>query len=241
MPLKLGDLLLKANIITQEQLDAALKTREKKGVNWGGPRPPRLLLGRGHQPRPSLHQFGVPVDQPRPLRDRPQHHQARPARSPENTYPSVKQDRRDADIARASDQRVSHGRHQVHDRLHVEPVVASEVALRTAIDKNYGTPRSLVPKERGKGLRRPGRRKIPNLSAVSARPSAEGRARRGDVGGADGRRHGAVVARRSQSRRDRGLENGAELDAVRSMAARRSTSTPCRNRPSRRRSSKFRT
>jgi type IV pilus assembly protein PilB len=32
----------------------------------------------------------------------------------------------------------------------VEPVVASEIALRKAIDKNYGTPRSVVLKERGK-------------------------------------------------------------------------------------------
>jgi type IV pilus assembly protein PilB len=32
----------------------------------------------------------------------------------------------------------------------VEPVVASEVALRKAIDKHYGTPRSVVLKERAK-------------------------------------------------------------------------------------------
>ncbi|MDQ1347001.1 MAG: type pilus assembly protein PilB [Acidobacteriota bacterium] len=32
----------------------------------------------------------------------------------------------------------------------VEPVVASEIALRKAIDKHYGTPRSVVLKERAK-------------------------------------------------------------------------------------------
>ena len=36
----------------------------------------------------------------------------------------------------------------------VEPVVASEIALRKAIDKHYGTPRSVVLKERAKARRR---------------------------------------------------------------------------------------
>src|ERR1041385_2604805 len=45
----------------------------------------------------------------------------------------------------------------------VEPVVASEIALRNAIDRNYGTPRSLVLKERGKvSAATPGSTAIPN-------------------------------------------------------------------------------
>ncbi len=35
MPLKLGDLLLKANVITQEQLDTALKDQREEGGKLG--------------------------------------------------------------------------------------------------------------------------------------------------------------------------------------------------------------
>ncbi len=52
----------------------------------------------------------------------------------------------------------------------VEPVVASEIALRKAIDKHYGTPRSVVLKERAKAGSRasPSRRK--GASTTSWRP-----------------------------------------------------------------------
>ena len=51
----------------------------------------------------------------------------------------------------------------------VEPVVASEIALRKAIDKHYGTPRSVVLKERTKQAR-PGLRAPSRASTTSWRP-----------------------------------------------------------------------
>ena len=65
MPLKLGDLLLKSNIITQEQLDAALKNQREEGGKLG-----EVLVRLGFSSEEDItetlsHQFGVPSALPK--------------------------------------------------------------------------------------------------------------------------------------------------------------------------------
>src|SRR5216684_1033712 len=125
MAVKLGDLLLKAKLITQEQLDAALKSQREEGGKLGEA---LVRIGAVHEndiTETLSQQFGVPsIDlanfdiDPAVIKIVP------------------------GDVAR------KYGVLPVNmTGYNVEPVVASEIALRKAIEKHYGTPRSVVLKE----------------------------------------------------------------------------------------------
>jgi type IV pilus assembly protein PilB len=96
--------------------------------------------------------------------------------------------------------------------------VASEVALRAAIDKNYGTPRSVVLKERGKASAAVGGGTIPN-SIGSFSAALGGGTGLDEVMSAGLTADDMAAVSLGEVNLDEiaGLEGGAELDVVRSM------------------------
>jgi type IV pilus assembly protein PilB len=152
MPLKLGDLLLKAKLITQEQLDSALKKQREEGGKLG-----EALVRLGFVSEEDItetlsHQFGVPsinlahfeID-PGVIKLVPgevaRKYMILPVNKTGATLTIAMGD--PSNVFAMDDIKFMTG-------YNVEPVVASEIALRAAIDKLYGTPRSLVLKEKGK-------------------------------------------------------------------------------------------
>ncbi len=219
MPLKLGDLLLKANVISQEQLDAALKNQREEGGKLG-----EVLVRLGHASEEDItetlsHQFGVPsinlahfeID-PSIIKlvpgDVARKYMILPVNKTGATLTIAMGD--PTNVFAMDDIKFMTG-------YNVEPVVASEVALRTAIDRHYGTPRSLVLKERGKAAPAAGGQ-IPN--SIGSFSSALG----GGTGldevmsaGLTADDMAAVSLGEVNLDEIAGLENGAELDVVRSM------------------------
>jgi type IV pilus assembly protein PilB len=152
MAVKLGDLLLKAKLISQEQLDAALKSQREEGGKLG-----EALVRVGAVSDTDItetlsQQFGVPsIDlahfeiDPSVIKivpgDVARKYGVLPVNKTGATLTIAMGD--PTNVFAMDDIKFMTG-------YNVEPVVASEAALRKAIDRNYGTPRSVVLKEKAK-------------------------------------------------------------------------------------------
>ncbi len=152
MAVKLGDLLLRAKLITQDQLEAALKSQREEGGKIG-----EALVRVGAVTETDItetlsQQFGVPsidlasfeVD-PNVIKVVPgevaRKYGVLPVNKTGATLTIAMGD--PTNVFAMDDIKFMTG-------YNVEPVVASESALRKAIDKHYGTPRSVVLKEQKK-------------------------------------------------------------------------------------------
>ncbi|HEX5134441.1 MAG TPA: ATPase, T2SS/T4P/T4SS family, partial [Thermoanaerobaculia bacterium] len=153
MVVKLGDLLLKAKLVTPEQVDAALKSQRDEGGKFG-----EALIRLGAVSETDItetlsQQFGVPsIDlahfeiDPALIKVVPgevaRKYGVLPVNKTGATLTIAMSD--PTNVFAMDDIKFMTG-------YNVEPVVASEASLRRAIDKHYGTPRSVVLKERPKG------------------------------------------------------------------------------------------
>jgi type IV pilus assembly protein PilB len=152
MAVKIGDLLLKAKLISQEQLEAALKSQREEGGKLG-----EALVRVGAVTENDItetlsQQFGVPsIDlgsfeiDPAVIKivpgDVARKYGVLPVNKTGATLTIAMGD--PTNVFAMDDIKFMTG-------YNVEPVVASEVALRKAIERHYGTPRSVVLKEKTK-------------------------------------------------------------------------------------------
>src|SRR5712691_12523651 len=152
MAVKLGDLLLKAKLITQEQLDTALKSQREEGGKLGEALVRIGALNENDITETLSQQFGVPsIDlanfdiDPAVIKivpgDVARKYGVLPVNKTGATLTIAMGD--PTNVFAMDDIKFMTG-------YNVEPVVASEVALRKAIARHYGTPRSIVLKERTK-------------------------------------------------------------------------------------------
>jgi type IV pilus assembly protein PilB len=153
MAVKLGDLLVKAKLVTPEQVDAALLSQRTEGGKFG-----EALIRIGAASEQDItetlsQQFGVPsIDlahfdiDPSIIKVVPgevaRKYGVLPVNKTGATLTIAMSD--PTNVFAMDDIKFMTG-------YNVEPVVASEASLRRAIDKHYGTPRSVVLKERPKG------------------------------------------------------------------------------------------
>jgi type IV pilus assembly protein PilB len=153
MAVKLGDLLVKAKLVTPEQVDAALLSQRAEGGKFG-----EALIRIGAVSEQDItetlsQQFGVPsIDlahfeiDPAIIKVVPgevaRKYGVLPVNKTGATLTIAMSD--PTNVFAMDDIKFMTG-------YNVEPVVASEASLRRAIDKHYGTPRSVVLKERPKG------------------------------------------------------------------------------------------
>jgi len=173
MAVKLGDLLLKAKLITQEQLDAALKSQREEGGKLGEA---LVRIGALHEndiTETLSQQFGVPsIDlanfeiDPGVIKivpgDVARKYGVLPVNKTGATLTIAMGD--PTNVFAMDDIKFMTG-------YNVEPVVASEIALRKAIEKHYGTPRSVVLKEQKPTARSnyaPGQGSIDDVLQTSA-------------------------------------------------------------------------
>ena len=168
MVVKLGDLLLKAKLITQDQLEAALKLQREEGGKLGEALVRVGAVSESDITETLSQQFGVPsIDlssfsiDPAVIKIVPgevaRKYGVLPVNKTGATLTIAMGD--PTNVFAMDDIKFMTG-------YNVEPVVASEVALRKSIDKHYGTPRSVVLKEKSK----PGGTFVPdaNLEDVMA-------------------------------------------------------------------------
>ncbi len=152
MVVKLGDLLLKAKLITQDQLEAALKLQREEGGKLGEALVRVGAVSEADITETLSQQFGVPsIDlssfsiDPNVIKIVPgevaRKYGVLPVNKTGATLTIAMGD--PTNVFAMDDIKFMTG-------YNVEPVVASEVALRKAIDKHYGTPRSVVLKEKAK-------------------------------------------------------------------------------------------
>src|SRR5215813_526255 len=150
MAVKLGDLLLKSKLITAEQLDAALKSQREEGGKLGEALVRIGAVGENDITETLSQQFGVPsIDlanfeiDPAVIKivpgDVARKYGVLPVNKTGATLTIAMGD--PTNVFAMDDIKFMTG-------YNVEPVVASEVALRKAIDRHYGTPRSVVLKEK---------------------------------------------------------------------------------------------
>ncbi len=153
MAVKLGDLLLKQKLITQEQLETALKLQREEGGKIGEALVRVGAVSESDITETLSQQFGVPsIDlahfeiDPAIIKVVPgevaRKYGVLPVNKTGATLTIAMGD--PTNVFAMDDIKFMTG-------YNVEPVVASEIALRKAIDKHYGTPRSVVLKERAKG------------------------------------------------------------------------------------------
>ena len=149
MAVKLGDLLLKSKLITPEQLDSALKSQREEGGKLG-----EALVRIGAVTENDItetlsQQFGVPSIDLANFEidsavikivpgDVARKYGVLPVNKTGATLTIAMGD--PTNVFAMDDIKFMTG-------YNVEPVVASELALRKAIEKHYGTPRSVVLKE----------------------------------------------------------------------------------------------
>src|SRR5213594_2587852 len=142
---RLGDLLLKSNFITREQLDEALNYQRLKGVRLGS-----HLIKLGYLTEDQLHavfsrQFGIasvdlstaqidPDLLMRVPREFAVRHQVMPVRSGGNVLWVAMADPSDV-------MAIDELRFRTASRI--EPLLASESEIREAIERHYGTPNEL--------------------------------------------------------------------------------------------------
>jgi len=152
MAVKLGDLLLKQKLITQEQLETALKLQREEGGKIGEALVRVGAVSESDITETLSQQFGVPsIDlahfeiDPAVIKVVPgevaRKYGVLPVNKTGATLTIAMGD--PTNVFAMDDIKFMTG-------YNVEPVVASEIALRKAIDKHYGTPRSVVLKERTK-------------------------------------------------------------------------------------------
>ena len=152
MAVKLGDLLLKQKLITQDQLDTALKLQREEGGKIGEALVRVGAVSESDITETLSQQFGVPsIDlahfeiDPGVIKVVPgevaRKYGVLPVNKTGATLTIAMGD--PTNVFAMDDIKFMTG-------YNVEPVVASEIALRKAIDKHYGTPRSVVLKERTK-------------------------------------------------------------------------------------------
>ncbi|HTR05055.1 MAG TPA: type IV-A pilus assembly ATPase PilB [Thermoanaerobaculia bacterium] len=152
MAVKLGDLLLKQKLITPEQLETALKLQREEGGKIGEALVRVGAVSEGDITETLSQQFGVPsIDlahfeiDPAIIKVVPgevaRKYGVLPVNKTGATLTIAMGD--PTNVFAMDDIKFMTG-------YNVEPVVASEIALRKAIDKHYGTPRSVVLKERAK-------------------------------------------------------------------------------------------
>jgi type IV pilus assembly protein PilB len=152
MAVKLGDLLLKQKLITQDQLETALKLQREEGGKIGEALVRVGAVSEGDITETLSQQFGVPsIDlahfeiDPAIIKVVPgevaRKYGVLPVNKTGATLTIAMGD--PTNVFAMDDIKFMTG-------YNVEPVVASEIALRKAIDKHYGTPRSVVLKERAK-------------------------------------------------------------------------------------------
>ena len=152
MAVKLGDLLLKQKLITQDQLDTALKLQREEGGKIGEALVRVGAVSESDITETLSQQFGVPsIDlahfeiDPAVIKVVPgevaRKYGVLPVNKTGATLTIAMGD--PTNVFAMDDIKFMTG-------YNVEPVVASEIALRKAIDKHYGTPRSVVLKERTK-------------------------------------------------------------------------------------------
>src|SRR5262252_1009081 len=152
MAVKLGDLLLKSKLINQDQLDAALKSQREEGGKLGEALVRIGAVNENDITETLSQQFGVPsIDlgsfeiDPGVIKivpgDVARKYGVLPVNKTGATLTIAMGD--PTNVFAMDDIKFMTG-------YNVEPVVASEIALRKAIDKHYGTPRSVVLKERAK-------------------------------------------------------------------------------------------
>ncbi len=153
MAVKLGDLLLKQKLITQDQLETALKLQREEGGKIGEALVRVGAVSESDITETLSQQFGVPsIDlahfeiDPAIIKVVPgevaRKYGVLPVNKTGATLTIAMGD--PTNVFAMDDIKFMTG-------YNVEPVVASEIALRKAIDKHYGTPRSVVLKERAKG------------------------------------------------------------------------------------------
>jgi type IV pilus assembly protein PilB len=152
MAVKLGDLLLKQKLITQDQLETALKLQREEGGKIGEALVRVGAVSESDITETLSQQFGVPsIDlahfeiDPAIIKVVPgevaRKYGVLPVNKTGATLTIAMGD--PTNVFAMDDIKFMTG-------YNVEPVVASEIALRKAIDKHYGTPRSVVLKERAK-------------------------------------------------------------------------------------------
>jgi type IV pilus assembly protein PilB len=152
MAVKLGDLLLRAKLITQDQLDAALKSQREEGGKLGEALVRIGAVAEADITETLSTQFGVPsIDlahfeiDPNVIKIVPgevaRKYGVLPVNKTGATLTIAMGD--PTNVFAMDDIKFMTG-------YNVEPVVASEIALRKAIEKHYGTPRSVVLKEKVK-------------------------------------------------------------------------------------------
>ncbi len=170
MAVKLGDLLLKQKLITQDQLDTALKLQREEGGKIGEALVRVGAVSEGDITETLSQQFGVPsIDlahfeiDPAVIKVVPgevaRKYGVLPVNKTGATLTIAMGD--PTNVFAMDDIKFMTG-------YNVEPVVASEIALRKAIDKHYGTPRSVVLKERTKQSGGPGYSMEASLDDVMA-------------------------------------------------------------------------
>jgi len=153
MVVKLGDLLVKAKLVTPEQVDAALKSQRDEGGKFGEALIRLGAVSENDVTETLSQQFGVPsIDlahfeiDPTVIKIVPgevaRKYGVLPVNKTGATLTIAMSD--PTNVFAMDDIKFMTG-------YNVEPVVASEASLRRAIDKHYGTPRSVVLKERPKG------------------------------------------------------------------------------------------
>src|SRR5438552_10652181 len=150
MAVKLGDLLLKAKLVTTEQVDAALKSQREEGGKLGEALVRIGAVAENDITEMLSQQFGVPsIDlshfeiDPSVIKIVPgevaRKYGVLPVNKTGATLTIAMGD--PTNVFAMDDIKFMTG-------YNVEPVVASEMALRKAIDRHYGTPRSVVLKEK---------------------------------------------------------------------------------------------
>src|ERR1700693_765941 len=150
MAVKLGDLLVKAKLVTPEQVEAALKSQRDEGGKFG-----EALIRIGAVSEQDItetlsQQFGVPsIDlahfeiDPSVIKIVPGDVARKYGVLPVNKTGAT------LTIAMGGPTNVlAMGVVKFMTGYNAEPVVTSAVALRKAIDRHYGTPRSVVLKEK---------------------------------------------------------------------------------------------
>src|SRR5215470_17931243 len=150
MAVKLGDLLLKARLITPDQLELALKSQKEEGGKLGEALVRVGVVSEAAITETLSQQFGVPSIDLSSFEidaavikivpgDVARKYGVLPVNKTGATLTIAMGD--PTNVFAMDDIKFMTG-------YNVEPVVASEVALRKAIDRHYGTPRSVVLKEK---------------------------------------------------------------------------------------------
>jgi type IV pilus assembly protein PilB len=152
MTVRLGDLLLRTKLITPDQLDVALKSQREEGGKLGEALVRVGALSEAAITETLSQQFGVPSIDLASFEIDPSVIKIVPAEVARK-YGVLPVNKTGATLTIAmgdptnvfamDDIKFMTG-------YNVEPVVASEIALRKAIERHYGTPRSVVLKEKAR-------------------------------------------------------------------------------------------